>query len=105
MRLTPLETQVLELFEQRLRARFGPRLGRLILFGSRARGEGHPASDLDVLVLVRDLAPGEKQAIVDVSFDIELEYGLALSPLVRDAQAFRVDTPLGREIEREGMTL
>jgi predicted nucleotidyltransferase len=105
MRLTPLETQVLELFEQRLCARLGPRLGRLILFGSRARGEGHEESDLDVLVLVSDLAPGEKQAILDVSFDLELEHGLALSPLVRDAQAFRADTPLGRAIERDGVTL
>lgn len=39
-------------------AYFNPR--RVILFGSRARGDARPDSDLDLLVVVDDDAPAEK---------------------------------------------
>ena len=35
-----------------LREIYGPRLKRLILFGSQARGEATPDSDVDVLVVL-----------------------------------------------------
>jgi predicted nucleotidyltransferase len=37
---------------------FGPR--RVVLFGSRARGESGPDSDIDLLVILDDDAPAEK---------------------------------------------
>jgi uncharacterized protein len=39
-------------------AYFNPR--RVILFGSRARGDARPDSDIDLLVVVDDDAPAEK---------------------------------------------
>ena len=38
-----------------LRARLGDRLVSLVLYGSRARGTHRPESDIDVLIVVRDL--------------------------------------------------
>jgi len=38
-----------------LKARFGPDLVSVVVFGSHARGEAKPESDIDVLVVVRGL--------------------------------------------------
>lgn len=45
---------------ERLQAAFGDRLVGVALYGSRARGEAGPHSDVDLLVIVRDL-PGHWQ--------------------------------------------
>ena len=101
---TPLETSVLAELKQRLGARFGERLARVVLFGSRARGEGHEDSDLDVLVLVAGLSAAERRAVIDVAFDLEQRFGLAISPLVRDP-AKPIGAALAAEIARDGAAL
>lgn len=57
---------------------------RVILFGSRARGEGNEGSDLDLAVILSgDEGPYWRQ-IVDVAteLNLEYEYRLRISPLV-----------------------
>jgi len=54
------------------------------LFGSEARGEATPESDIDVLVVVR---PESERAtledrVIDVAFDVNLEFGVYVSPRV-----------------------
>jgi predicted nucleotidyltransferase len=44
-RVMSADRRVLEEFGAAVRARFGPRLRELALFGSRARGEGSEESD------------------------------------------------------------
>ena len=45
----------------RFEALYGPRLVRLVLFGSHARGDAEPGSDIDVLVVLEGpLRPGEE---------------------------------------------
>jgi predicted nucleotidyltransferase len=43
---------VVDQFRRRLRAHFGARLRRLVLFGSYARGDAGPDSDVDVVVVL-----------------------------------------------------
>jgi predicted nucleotidyltransferase len=105
MALSPLERAALTTFRTRLAARFGARLDRAVLFGSRARGEGHEESDLDVLVVVHDLSRAERADVIDDAGAIELETGLVLSPIVRAAVEWRDASALGREIARDGVPL
>jgi predicted nucleotidyltransferase len=83
---------------------------QVVLFGSRARGEGDAESDLDLLVLTaRPLDWRERQALVDALFEIELAHEVVLSPLVvmRDAWQHGPYTvlPIHAEVERDGVTV
>ena len=46
----------------RLREIYGPRLKRLVLFGSWARGDARPDSDVDLLVILEGPAGAYKEA-------------------------------------------
>lgn len=54
------------------------------IFGSMARGEAGPGSDLDLLVLVERRSSKEpiKSALVDAAAGFENEFGLRISPVV-----------------------
>jgi predicted nucleotidyltransferase len=47
----PLD-MVLREYRARLEQIYGPRLVRLVLFGSRARGDAEPDSDIDVMIVL-----------------------------------------------------
>jgi predicted nucleotidyltransferase len=51
----PIADPVLTRFRAALAELYGPRLHRLVLFASRARGEGRPDSDYDVAVFLTTL--------------------------------------------------
>ncbi|OHC67238.1 MAG: DNA polymerase III subunit beta [Rhodocyclales bacterium GWA2_65_20] len=59
-------------------------LAKLILFGSRARGEAHPDSDADVAVVLGE-EHGDfmqtKLEMADMAFDVLLETGVLIQPL------------------------
>ncbi len=54
---------------------------RIYLFGSRARGDGRPDSDYDVLVVVPDTAPPERRAS-RLAYEVLWEAGRAGDVLV-----------------------
>lgn len=60
--MTGSHQEALSLITERLTAVFD--VGRIVLFGSRCRGEAQPDSDLDVLVVVSSTVPFvQRQAI------------------------------------------
>jgi predicted nucleotidyltransferase len=66
MEPSPVIRAALEEFRDKLVAEFGPRLVRLMLFGSVARGEARWDSDVDVLVVLRGaVEPQTWSRIVD----------------------------------------
>ncbi len=73
-------------FSERLRHRLHQRVFTVLLFGSRARGEGDPESDLDLLVELQDDDTNGTvaNAALDVACDLTLEHGILVSALVAD---------------------
>ncbi len=67
------------------------------LFGSRARGTGRGDSDLDVFVSLDTANRSDRAVIFDHAFDVGLEYGLTLSPLVGAVSTWRTEYPLVRQ--------
>jgi type I restriction enzyme S subunit len=107
--LDPAVRAALNEAREALYALYGERLEGLWLFGSRARGEAHAESDVDVLVVLRDeeIKPvAEAERTSDIALDAAIEHDVALSLVHATAEAFhRRERALYRHIARDGVAL
>lgn len=92
-----------------LRDQYGPRVCVIKLFGSFARGDATEDSDVDVLVVIRDLSNDELYDAVSRSAVIASTYNLPLRPLVMSLAEFEAlrtgERLLYTEIDRDGVAL
>lgn len=89
------------------RIRCFPEVEAVVLFGSRARGDGAPDSDIDVMVVVAEENRELRKALLDIAYDVSWEYGCWLVPAICPER--EVHGPFGRydpfyaSIRREGV--
>ncbi len=87
----------------------GGRLIKIALFGSKARGDFDPDSDLDVAVIVCGLTPELKNNIYNDVGELELKYLIPLSTFVISEEQFdflkRRERRIALDIESEGVPL
>jgi predicted nucleotidyltransferase len=98
---------VLVRFRKALGEIYGDRLERVLLYGSRARGDARPDSDYDVAVFLRDmndLGP-ELHRLAHLSTGIIDATGEFVHAMPYHAGAYNERSPLMREIRREGIEL
>src|SRR5438876_12126834 len=71
-------------FVRRLRRDLPANIIDVRLFGSEARGDATPESDIDVLVVVEpdDQRAALETRIVDIAFDVNIERNVFISPMV-----------------------
>lgn len=109
MKLTAKEKQVVEVFKKRVQEQYPGELVRLILFGSKARGNAKKESDIDLLVVIRseDWKLGDR--IRELGYHLELGHGIVLSIQVisqRHLNQLRViRSQFLEEVEREGIVV
>jgi predicted nucleotidyltransferase len=90
----------------RFKALYGPRLVRLMLFGSQARGDAEPGSDIDVLVVLEGpVRPGKEIARTgEITAGMSLENNVVISCTFISADQFeREESPLMINVRREGV--
>jgi uncharacterized protein len=90
-----------------LDALYGDRIERVVLFGSRARGDAGEDSDYDLAVFLHDLTDRwhELDRLADLRADFLEDAGVFIDAKPYPAGAYRDRTSLMREIRREGVDL
>lgn len=80
----------------------------VVLFGSKARGDDDPDSDIDLLLVTkRSIHWRERQAIIHTLFDLGMKYDVIFSILDITESEFQKGIftafPIYGEIEKEGV--
>ena len=86
------------------------RVHELILFGSRARGDADPYSDMDVVVVLDDVLNDEtRDYISDCAWEAGFEHGIVVVPVVFTRNEWENGPErhslLFQAVEREGLPL
>lgn len=100
------EKEALLELKERLLERFPD--GRVIIYGSKARGDSDEESDIDVLIILKDRVNDNlREEIFSMGFKIELKYDVIFGILVESEDFW--NSPLGKSmpihynIDREGI--
>jgi predicted nucleotidyltransferase len=107
MPVTAVNDPILRRFRAVLDEIYGQRLERVVLFGSRARGDARADSDYDVAVFLRDLTnrPAELNRLADLATDILDETGEFIHAMPYRAGSYEERTPLMLVVRAEGVDL
>ena len=107
--LTDLEENALRHFLTLVKERFGEDYLGGALYGSKARGDFHPESDLDVALFLRIVDGKIKREIYEIAADEFLETEVEISPLVFQKDSYEKmmaeGWPITTEIERDKVLL
>ena len=96
--------------KKRLLERYGDRLARFLVFGSYARGEQTPESDIDIFVTLQETVNWKTEfAVWDTAFEIELEYDVILDVKIYSEEDIRNTilgaTPFVETVMEEGLVV
>ena len=109
MRLTEQEQKAVERFAATLRERWGSEILEIHLFGSKARGDAGPESDVDLLIVTERGDWKLKDEIGRVATSILLSEGIYLSIKVLGRTLYRrfvaLDAPFIKNVLSEGISV
>lgn len=99
--------KVVKAYSTALRKKLGSRVRRVLLFGSRARGDAREDSDYDLLVVVDRRTPEIRSVVLDIERELMDLHGVLVATVLRSeeewsrAQGF----PLALNIAKEGVAI
>ncbi|NEN89209.1 MAG: nucleotidyltransferase domain-containing protein [Okeania sp. SIO3H1] len=100
--------EILTRLKQEFQQIYQDNLISLVLFGSQARGDAKPDSDIDVLVVLKEkiTLDNKRQKIIEFISDICIEYGVLVSCVYVSEYQFKQEkSPLLLNIHQEGIFL
>ncbi len=94
-------------FRKALDALYGDRIERVVLYGSRARGDAREDSDYDIALFLRGETNmlDEHKRIHPIEWAIFEETGADISTFTFSADTWNKRTPLMHEIRKDGLSL
>ena len=98
-------------FLEKVKELLKDRFKKAILYGSYARGDYNKNSDVDIMILT-DLNFQEieyyRDLISDIAFDIELEKGIIISPVIKNIDIYNSRAkiiPFYINVQKEGVII
>jgi predicted nucleotidyltransferase len=105
LKLADHERAAILLLREALGEKYGLRDFRI--FGSKARGDALPDSDIDVIAEVEDIVPEELSKVYDLVFDLNLAHECFISLVLFTRREIEEgpmsESPLYRAVAREGV--
>ena len=103
--MTGAEREVVRRVRAELERLYGPRLERLILYGSRARGEAHEESDYDLIAGANEISDhwAELGKLSGLSYDLMMETGAFIMIKPNTAAELEQMTLFMENVRREGI--
>ena len=102
---------LLEQYTEILKEIYGKHLKAVILYGSYARGDFRPDSDVDIMILV-DMSDLELKAygqqLSYMTYDFNMDHDLDIKPIAKSEAHFNkwiVNYPFYSNIHKEGVVL
>ena len=109
LQLTPDETTWLTEYRQALSARHPGTVVRMVVYGSKARGEARPDSDIDVLLIIKNDAGPLKLPVREMGYELAATSDAVPLILAYPEEDWRdrreKGCPLQREVERDGVSV
>ncbi len=99
---------ILTRFRAALAELYGDRIERVVLYGSRARGDARPDSDYDIAVFLKNLSSRwqEVRRITDIELAMRSDTGAHIHAMPYPADSWRdPSSPLMYEIRKDGRDL
>jgi predicted nucleotidyltransferase len=109
MKLTEAEQKWLDDYRKALEKQFPGVIERMIIYGSKARGDSHPDSDIDILIIVPDSDSDLRLPIRRLGYRLA-----AVSEAVPSIMAYthsewnmqkQIRLPLVEAVERDGVVI
>lgn len=103
--------QLIQLYVSNIHDIYGSHLRQIILYGSYARGDFCPDSDIDIMILL-DLSDIDikkyRHQLSDMTFDFNMDYDVDIKPIAKNEEHYRkwIDNyPFYSNVNREGVRL
>jgi predicted nucleotidyltransferase len=96
-------------YVQRVVTDYSNEIISITLYGSQARGEASPESDIDLFIVVRHNISTLRRALTDLAWQVQFEHDVIISDVIRSVDQLShmkaKRFPYYQSIEREGILL
>ncbi len=91
-------------FKRRAEKALPGKIVRVMLYGSRARGDARAGSDWDVAIfLAGEPSRKDRHALSDIGFDLMMEYGQHVQTIVIDAARSAEHSSFLKNVQEDGI--
>lgn len=109
--MPPKMRQLIEQYITEIQKIYGSHLRKVLLYGSYARGDFRPDSDVDIMILL-DISEVElkaySQQLSYMTYDFNLDNDLDIKPIAKSENHFRrwiANYPFYANVDKEGVVL